>query len=156
MFITARIEPAPEVGRGLFESGGSPIRNVQPPDVRRIVRRRVGYLDTSGKSPAYHHHRKNFKARAGKLAAGFLNRTAAAFFGACHSSHVGSSSQDASRRAAVRTFRIGMICSEDRFPLFRIMVARTRERAGTRRGKDPRPPAAPASEDPACGSRLKG
>ena len=41
-----------------------------------------------------------------------------------------------------------MISSEDRFPLFRIMVARTRERAGTRRGKDPRPPAASASDDP--------
>jgi hypothetical protein len=40
-------------------------------------------------------------------------------FGACHSSHVSSSSQDASRRAAVRTFKIGMICSENRFPLFR-------------------------------------
>jgi hypothetical protein len=76
-------------------------------------------LDTSGKSPAYLHHRKNFKARAGKPAAGFFNRTAAAFFRACHSSHVGSSSQDASRRAAVRTFRIGMISSENRFPLFR-------------------------------------
>jgi len=41
-----------------------------------------------------------------------------------------------------------MICSENRFPLFRIMLARTRERAGTRRGKDPRPPAASASDDP--------
>ena len=61
-------------------------------------------LDTSGKSPAYLHRRKKFRARAGKLVAGFLNRTAAAFFGACHSSHVSSSSQDASRRAAVRTF----------------------------------------------------
>jgi hypothetical protein len=91
----------------------------QPPDVGRIVRRRVGYLDTSGKSPAYHHHRKNFKARAGKLAAGFLNRTAAAFFGACHSSYVSSSSQDVSRRAAVRTIKPGMISSENRFPLFR-------------------------------------
>jgi hypothetical protein len=107
-------------------------------------------LDTSGKSPAYLHHRKNFGARAGKLVAGFLNRTAAAFFGACHSSHVSSSSQDASRRAAVRTFRIGMISSENRFPLFRIMLAHTRERAGTRRGKDPCPPAASASDDPPC------
>jgi hypothetical protein len=35
-------------------------------------------FDTSGKSPAYLHHRKNFGARAGKLAAGFFNR--AAFF----------------------------------------------------------------------------
>ncbi len=103
-------------------------------------------LDTSGKSPAYLHYRKKFGARAGKLAAGFLNRTAAAFFGACHSSHASSSSQDASRRAAVRTFRIGMICSENRFPLSRIMPARARERAGTRRGKDPRlPPAGPAT-----------
>jgi hypothetical protein len=31
-------------------------------------------FDTSGKSPAYPHHRKNFRARAGKPAAGFLNR----------------------------------------------------------------------------------
>jgi hypothetical protein len=105
-------------------------------------------LDTSGKSPAYLHRRKKFRARAGKLVAGFLNRTAAAFFGACHSSHVSSSSQDASRRAAVRTIKIGMICSENRFPLVRIMPARTRERAGTRRGKDPRPPAASASDEP--------
>jgi hypothetical protein len=36
-------------------------------------------FDTSGKSPAYLYRRKKFKARAGKLAAGFLNRTAAAF-----------------------------------------------------------------------------
>jgi hypothetical protein len=41
-----------------------------------------------------------------------------------------------------------MISSENRFPLFRIMLARTRERAGTRRGKDPRPPAASAGDDP--------
>jgi hypothetical protein len=99
-------------------------------------------LDRSGKSPAYHHHRKNFRARAGKLVAGFLNRTAAAFFGACHFSHVSSSSQDASRRAAVRTIKIGMIRSENRFPLFRVMPA------GTRRGEDPRPPRGPASDDP--------
>jgi hypothetical protein len=30
-------------------------------------------FDTSGKSPAYLHHRKNSKARAGKSAAGFFN-----------------------------------------------------------------------------------
>jgi hypothetical protein len=29
-------------------------------------------FDTSGKSPAYLHHRRNQKARAGKSAAGFL------------------------------------------------------------------------------------
>jgi hypothetical protein len=29
-------------------------------------------FDTSGKSPAYRHHRKNIRARAGKPAAGFL------------------------------------------------------------------------------------
>jgi hypothetical protein len=33
-------------------------------------------FDTSGKSPAYLHHRKNFRARAGKLVAGFFNRAA--------------------------------------------------------------------------------
>jgi hypothetical protein len=32
----------------------------------------VKKFDTSGKSLAYHHRRKNFKARAGKLAAGFF------------------------------------------------------------------------------------
>jgi hypothetical protein len=37
-------------------------------------------LDASGKSPAYIHHRNN-RARAGKLVAGFLNRTAATFSG---------------------------------------------------------------------------
>jgi hypothetical protein len=36
-------------------------------------------FDTSGKSPAYLHHRKNRKARAGKPAAGFFDRTVAAF-----------------------------------------------------------------------------
>jgi hypothetical protein len=34
-------------------------------------------FDTSGKSPAYSHHRK-YQARAGKLVAGFLNRPPAA------------------------------------------------------------------------------
>jgi hypothetical protein len=112
-------------------------------------------FDTSGKSPAYLHHRKNFRARARRLAAGFFESDGSRIFRACHSSHVSSSSQDASRRAAVRTIKIGMICSENRFPLFRIMLARTRECAGTRRGKDPCPPAASASNDPPCGSRLR-
>ena len=46
-------------------------------------------FDTSGKSPAYLHHRKNFRARAGKPAAGFLiwilsNWTAISFHGVRH------------------------------------------------------------------------
>jgi hypothetical protein len=53
-------------------------------------------FDTSGKSPAYLHHRKNFEARAGKPAAGFLNRTAAAF-AALSSSHVSALTRDASQ-----------------------------------------------------------
>ena len=35
-------------------------------------------------------------------------------------------------------------------------IAGTRERAGMRRGPDPRSQAAPASDDPPCGSRLEG
>src|SRR5450759_3003223 len=64
---------------GCLNRAAARFATYQPPDVGRIVRRRVRYLDTSGKSPAYHHHRKNFRARAGKPAAGFLNRTAAEF-----------------------------------------------------------------------------
>jgi len=53
-------------------------------------RQHLNTFDTSGKSPAYLHHRKNSKARAGKPAAGFfnpsfLNRTAAARHGATSS-----------------------------------------------------------------------
>jgi hypothetical protein len=33
MFNVARTKPAPEVGRGLFESGGSRIATSDPPDV---------------------------------------------------------------------------------------------------------------------------
>ena len=39
-----------------------------------IVAERFEKIDTSGKSPAYLDHRKNFGARAEKLAAGFFNR----------------------------------------------------------------------------------
>jgi hypothetical protein len=49
-------------------------------------------FDTSSKSPAYTQYRKNFRARAGKPAAGFfdldfLNRTAAAMRDATSSLH---------------------------------------------------------------------
>jgi hypothetical protein len=48
------------------------------PTIKKIeVWREIG-VAASGKSPAYLHHRKNFKARAGKPAAGFSNRTVTA------------------------------------------------------------------------------
>jgi hypothetical protein len=44
--------------------------NKEPPAERTTVTFKK--FDTSGKSPAYLHHRKNFRACAGKPAAGFL------------------------------------------------------------------------------------
>jgi hypothetical protein len=48
--------------------------NKEPPAERTTATFKK--FDTSGKSRAYLHHSKNFKARAGKPAAGFFNRTA--------------------------------------------------------------------------------
>jgi hypothetical protein len=58
--------------------------------IKKLHRQHLDTFDTSGKSPAYLHHRKNSQARAGKPAAGFfnprfLNRTAAARHGATSS-----------------------------------------------------------------------
>jgi hypothetical protein len=60
-------------------------------------------LASSGKSPAYRHHRNN-RARAGKLVAGFLHRTAAAFQDAA-SSHAAYRRQARLDQAAVRTIK---------------------------------------------------
>lgn len=92
--------------------------------------RRFKTFDTSGKSPAYLHHRKNSKARAGKPAAGFfnpyfLNRTAAARHGATSSHAPLPEASQAGRR-----------------PSQFLNSAGTRERAGTWRGRSPRPHAA--------------
>ncbi|CAN0479072.1 unnamed protein product, partial [Phaeothamnion confervicola] len=45
----------------------------QPAPEPKFHRQLFNTFDTSGKSPAYLHHRKNSKARAGKPAAGFFN-----------------------------------------------------------------------------------
>jgi len=83
MFNIAKMKPAPETGRGLFESDGSPGSRL------RILpaHQRLGVANELPSEPS---------------------------------------------------------------------IAGTRERAGTRRGPSPRPPAAPASDDPRCGSGLEG
>jgi hypothetical protein len=58
-------------------------------------------LATSGKSPAYVHHRKN-SARAGKSVAGFLIRTAIRIHGRIHPA-ASALPPDAPPRVAVRT-----------------------------------------------------
>jgi hypothetical protein len=98
-------------------------------------------FDTSGKSPAYLHHRNNTKARAGKPAAGFfnlnfLNRTAAARHGATSSHAPLPETSQAGRR-----------------PNPFLNSAGTRERAGTRRGPV-HSRTRPRRDDPPCGSRL--
>jgi hypothetical protein len=97
-------------------------------------------FDRSGKSPAYLHHRKNFRARAGKPAAGFFNRTAAAF--ATH--YLLSVARRVCKRAAVRasTARYHPLANASRLPWGkplrtfpdRALLAGARERAG--RGVD--------------------
>jgi hypothetical protein len=86
----------------------------------RFHRQFFNTFDTSGKSPAYCHHRKNSRARAGKPAAGFfnpnfLNRTAAARHGATSSHAPLAEASQAGRR-----------------PSLCLNSAGTRERAGTR------------------------
>jgi hypothetical protein len=69
-------------------------------------------FDTSGKSPAYLHHRKNCKSPRretgsgffiGNLESGFPNRTAAAFHGRTILPKQRIVARRASKRAAVRT-----------------------------------------------------
>jgi hypothetical protein len=93
-----------------------------------------------GQSPAYLHHRKNFEARAGKPAAGFFESDGA---------RMSRSLSFFPCQLIVLGTRQGGLPSEP-------SSARTRERAGMRRGEGPRPPAAPASGDPSSGSRLEG
>lgn len=64
-------------------------------------------FDTSGKSPAYLHHRENSKARAGKPAAvffnpSFLNRTAGARHGATSSQEPLPEASQAGRRPSLQ------------------------------------------------------
>jgi hypothetical protein len=71
--------PRRETGRGLFQSSRAfRHREEQSEEAIQSSPNDLEKFDTSGKSPAYLHHRKNFGVRAEKLAAGFFNR--AAFF----------------------------------------------------------------------------
>jgi hypothetical protein len=122
---------------------------------------RTEKFDTSGKSPAYLHHRKNCRARAGKPAAGFFNRTAAAF--ATH--YLLSVARRVCKRAAVRasTARYYPLANASRlsrakpFHAFsdRALLAGARERAGRGVGFTPRRTRS-RRDDPPCGSRLEG
>jgi hypothetical protein len=102
-------------------------------------------FDTSGKSPAYRHHRKSSGARAERSAAGFFigifllefpNRTAAARHDATSPN---APSPGRRKRAAVRTFNC-VPC---------VQLAGTRERAGPRRGIKPT-----AARGPTIGIRF--
>jgi hypothetical protein len=68
-------------GRGLFRSNRAfrPCEG-QTEEAIRSPSNEPKKFDTSGKSPAYLHHRKNFRARAGKLASGFFNRAGVSSF----------------------------------------------------------------------------
>jgi hypothetical protein len=79
-------------------------------------------FDTSGKSRAYSHRRKNFKACAGKSVAGFLNRTATARWPAWIIWHVGQ----------ITGTRISKPAPGNWQRVF--SLAGARERAGMRRG----------------------
>ncbi|WP_154072590.1 hypothetical protein [Bradyrhizobium erythrophlei] len=84
IFIIARIlEPAPGNWPRAFSIEPRFFAIARSKAKKQSSRRRTIWkkFDSSGKSPAYLHHRKNFRARAGKLAAGFFNR--AAFFRHC-------------------------------------------------------------------------
>jgi hypothetical protein len=88
------------------------------------------------------------RARAGKPAAGFFNRTAAAF-GTHHlpCERIAARRLQASRRPSLW---LGMTFPENRCARFRIMPknpAGARERAGTRRGHGPRSHAASLGGD---------
>ena len=120
--LIATIRRRPGSSKGSARRGSAAAFQLAPPE-SKLHRRRFKTFDTSGKSPAYLHHRKNSKARAGKPAAGFfnpnfLNRTAAARHGATSSHAPLPEASQAGRR-----------------PSLFLNSAGTRERAGTRRGQ---------------------
>jgi hypothetical protein len=159
IFIIARIaEPgAGKPAAGFFNGAAvSSLRRAKRRGNPAVVQRTEEF-DTSGKSPAYLHHRKNFRARAGKPAAGFFNRTAAAF--ATH--YLLSVARRVCKRAAVRasTARYHPLANASRLPWGkplrtfpdRALLAGARERAG--RGVDLVHSHAVSPDDPPCGLR---
>ncbi|QWG17134.1 hypothetical protein KMZ68_19425 [Bradyrhizobium sediminis] len=106
-------------------------------------------FDTSGKSPAYIHHRKDQQSPRRETGRG-LFRSLTCRIG--RRPHVMAPHppmhrcQKRRKRAAVRALLIWwMICSKDgsHYSVHAYFFAGTRERAGTRRGKSPRSHAAP-------------
>jgi hypothetical protein len=63
------VDPVPGGSQNASTNVGASRGSLPPLDGSDLLPKK---FDTSGKSPAYLHHRKNFRARAGKPAAGFF------------------------------------------------------------------------------------